>query len=293
MTPDLVVLGNLLVDDVVFPDGRTRMAEAGGAVLYASLGAHVWGARVGIASWRGDDYPSVVLDALAARGIDLAGVRDLHGPGLRTWLLYEGRRRRVVHRIEGPAHEAACPGADLPPAWSGARAFHLAPMPPAVQRGLADALGGEGGLLSLDPLIPLTGAGLAWFRELVPRVDVFLASEDEACVPDAEATLSGLATGRCRYVVSRRGARGGALLDVAGGEWTAWPARARRVVDPTGAGDAFAGGFLAGLLAGDTPSHAATRGVVSASFAIEDWSAHGLMAATPAHAQARLAEWFG
>jgi len=40
--PDLVVLGNLLVDDMVFPDGRTRMAEPGGATLYAALGASLW-----------------------------------------------------------------------------------------------------------------------------------------------------------------------------------------------------------------------------------------------------------
>ena len=43
MTPDLVVLGNLLVDDLVFQDGRTRMGEPGGAVLYAALGAALWG----------------------------------------------------------------------------------------------------------------------------------------------------------------------------------------------------------------------------------------------------------
>ena len=43
MSPDLVVLGNLLVDDMVFPDGRTRKAEPGGATLYAALGASLWG----------------------------------------------------------------------------------------------------------------------------------------------------------------------------------------------------------------------------------------------------------
>jgi hypothetical protein len=40
--PDRIVLGNLLVDDMVFPDGRTRMAEPGGATLYAALGASLW-----------------------------------------------------------------------------------------------------------------------------------------------------------------------------------------------------------------------------------------------------------
>ena len=46
MTPDLVLLGNLLVDDVVFADGSTRMGQAGGAMLYAALAASLWGVRV-------------------------------------------------------------------------------------------------------------------------------------------------------------------------------------------------------------------------------------------------------
>jgi sugar/nucleoside kinase (ribokinase family) len=85
--PDLVVLGNLLVDDMVFPDGRTRMAEPGGATLYAALGASLWGLAAGVASVRGDDYPASALEALTARGVDLSGVRPLGRPGLHTWLL--------------------------------------------------------------------------------------------------------------------------------------------------------------------------------------------------------------
>jgi len=94
--PDLVVLGNLLVDDMVFPDGRTRIAEPGGATLYAALGASLWGLAAGVVSVRGDDYPLSALDALAARGVDLSGVRPLGRPGLRTWLLYEGARPQVI-----------------------------------------------------------------------------------------------------------------------------------------------------------------------------------------------------
>ena len=50
---DLVVLGNLLVDDVVLESGQTRMGLPGGATLYATLAARLWGLRVGVASLRG------------------------------------------------------------------------------------------------------------------------------------------------------------------------------------------------------------------------------------------------
>src|SRR5213595_1676520 len=90
VTPDLVLLGNLLVDDVVFADGRTRMGQPGGAMLYAALAASLWGVRTGCVSLRGDDYPAAALEALRQRDVSLDGIHPLHGDGVRTWLLYEG-----------------------------------------------------------------------------------------------------------------------------------------------------------------------------------------------------------
>ena len=81
--PDVVLLGNLLVDDIVLRDGQTLMGEPGGAVLHAALAAALWGAKVGICSVAGTDYPSHALEQLAAKGINLAGVRRLDRTGGR------------------------------------------------------------------------------------------------------------------------------------------------------------------------------------------------------------------
>jgi ribokinase len=297
---ELVVLGNLLVDDVVFPDGRTRMAEPGGAALYAALGANLWGVGVGVASWRGEDYPAWALEGLAARGIDLSGVRALGAPGLRTWLLYEGRVRRVVHRLEGPAHAQVSPGPEqVPEAWRHAGGFHLAPMPPEVQLALIESLRagpGERAFVSLDPYLLLRDETLDACRALTARADAFLLSEDELALPaareDPRGVLRSLAAPRTRYVVFKRGARGGLVLDTRAGRFVEWQARSTVVVDPTGAGDAFAGGWLAGMLEGEPLEDSLRRAVVSASFAIEDWGPRGLLAATPERARSRLREWF-
>jgi sugar/nucleoside kinase (ribokinase family) len=93
-------------------------------------------------------------------------------------------------------------------------------------------------------------------------------------------------------VFFKRGARGGVLYDAREQRFVEWAPRAAGVVDPTGAGDAFAAGFLAGWLGGEDLERSLARGVVSASFAIADWGAAGLLAATPAGAEARLAAWF-
>jgi sugar/nucleoside kinase (ribokinase family) len=292
LTPDLVILGNLLVDDVVFLDGRTRMGEPGGAVLYAALGAALWGIRVGVVSIRGDDYPRAPLETMAARGVDLTGARPFGAPGLRTWLLYEERRRQVVHRLDRPSHTEVSPGpADIPSAWSGARAFHIAPMPMNVQQALVAAVSArKEALVSLDPYLLMRADTIPIWSSLLPRVDVFFVSEDEDEL--GETTLRDLAGARTRFLLWKRGAKGGRLWEAREGRTVDWVGRADVVEDPTGAGDAFAGGFLAGLLMGDTTEQALERAVVSASFAVADLGAAGLLRATPADAARRRREWF-
>ena len=306
MSPDLVLLGNLLVDDVVHDDGRTRMGQAGGAMLYASLAASLWGVRAGCVSLLGDDYPSAALDGLRVRGIDLDGIHPLHANGVRTWLLYEGRVRRVVHRLGCPSHEAVSPGPEhVPAAWRTARAFHLAPMPFETQAALVRAIRAwespeRPALVSVDPHLPVTPETLERHRSLLALVDTFLPSDDELLLPDAardsEGTLPSLCAGRLRFVAWKRGAAGGTLYDARAKRVRTWPARAGVVQDTTGAGDAFMAGFVSALLERDDPERdaverALARGQVTASFAIEAWGADGLLAATPDTVQARLASW--
>ena len=301
MTPDLVLLGNLLVDDVVFADGRTRMGQPGGAMLYASLAASLWGARVGCVSLRGDDYPAAALDALRARGVLLDGVHALAANGVRTWLLYEGAVRRVVHRLGCPSHEAVSPvPAHVPEAWRGARAFHLAPMPIATQRVLVEAIRAwetpeRPAFISLDPHLSVRPETLGTWRELLVQVDAFFPSDDEWCLPEAardpSATLAALAGGSLRFIAWKRGAAGGTLYDVRERRVHTWPARASRVEDPTGAGDAFMAGFVTAQLAGHSLEACVRRAVVTAGFALEAWGPDGLMAATRSGAEARVAAW--
>jgi sugar/nucleoside kinase (ribokinase family) len=298
VTPDLVLLGNLLVDDVVFPDGRTRMGQAGGAMLYASLAAALWGARAGLVSLRGDDYPEHAFDRLRERGVLTDGVRALGRPGVRTWLLYEGRVRRVVHRLGCPSHEEVSPEPDdVPAEWRTAKAFHLAPMPLARQELLARRMSAGGALVSLDPHELVTEATLPRWRELLACTDAFFPSEDELRLDDAQTdprrALRRLAGGRLRFVAYKRGLKGGLLYDAREDRFHEWTARTHGIVDPTGAGDAFAAGFLVAHLRGLPVEDCLRHGVVTASFAIQDWGPDGLLGAGPAQAAARLREWFG
>ncbi len=294
--PDLAVFGNLILDDVVLPDGATRMAQPGGAALYVALGARLWQVDVGIVSVVGKDYPAAVLESLAGLGIDLGGVRRAAGPTLRTWLLYEGRRRRVVHRLDGPTHAEASPGpGDLPAAWQP-RACHLAPMPFTVQRDLVAALARRPGLLlSLDPYELVREEAMADWHALIAGLDLLFLSEDEmelrGGLDDPEPALRRLVgpPGRLSRLYYKQGAQGGLVLEPRQDRLRRWQSLPADVAEPTGAGDAFAGGLLAGRLLGDPPEAAIARGLVSASFALEGEGAAALSSATTAVAAERLA----
>ena len=297
MTPSLVLLGNLLVDDIVFADGRTRMGQPGGAIIYGALGAAIWGARVGCVSLVGTDYPIPMLDELERRGVDLTGVHRLDGPGVRAWLLYEGHLRRLIHRLGSPTHEKVSPGPEhIPSAWESAPAFHLSPMPFAIQRRLLTSLTiGSKRFVSVDPHLPVTEETLGEWREALADADAFFPSEDELLLEGADSdprrVLPRLATGRLKFIVFKQAARGGMLYDVHADRFHRWLGRSTKVIDPTGAGDAFAAGFISAHLEGLPVEGCLDRGAVSASFAIEGLGAASLLDATPSDADARVRRW--
>lgn len=296
--PDLVCLGNMIVDDLVLADGRSRMGEPGGAMLYTSLGARLWNVHAGIVSPCGTDYPRETLAALEHRGVDLGGLRYLEGPGLRTWLLYEPRARRVVHRLDAISHVDASPGPeDVPEAWRAAQAFHLSPMPLASQRPLVESLArGERATISLDPHEPVREDNLEEWREVLALVNVFFLSEEElqleGAASDPVSSLRRLAGGRLGTIVLKRGAEGGLLHDLRTDSTLYWAPKVVELVDSTGSGDAFAGGFLAGRIAAEDAQASVEQGVVSASFALERWGAEALLQATPADARLRHQDWY-
>ncbi len=295
--PSLVLLGNLLVDDIVFSDGSTRMGQAGGAIMYGALGAALWGTRVGCVSLVGTDYPGAMLDALQERRIDLTGVHRLAGPGVRTWLLYEGHLRRLIHRLGCPTHEQVSPGpAHIPDAWQSAPGFHLSPMPFSVQRRvLASLRSNPNRFVSIDPHLPITDATLEDWRQALADADAFFLSEDELLLEetavDPRRVLPRLASGRLRFIVFKQAARGGILYDAREDRFHRWLGRATKVIDSTGAGDAFAAGFISAHLEGLPVDACLERGVVSASFAVEAPGAAALLDATRTDADARLRRW--
>src|SRR3990172_5812945 len=129
---------------------------------------------------------------------------------------------------------------------------------------------------------------------LVRGLDAFLPSQAEARSffeprpPTLWEMAEGLAAMGCRFVVLKSGGEGQFAYDAVAGRRWHLPAYPARVQDVTGAGDAFCGGFLVGLVETGDLVEACLRGSVSASLAIEGVGALYALGAASGLAQARL-----
>ncbi len=133
---DVIVIGNLTVDDVVHPNGETTMASPGGNTIYAATGALIWGLSVGAVARVGADFPAAALDRLRDAGLDTGGLRPIEGPTVRNWVIYEhdGRRSWVYRTPPERRLEVAPRPEDIPAGWTDqkqghAPVVHVAAMP--------------------------------------------------------------------------------------------------------------------------------------------------------------------
>ncbi len=180
----------------------------------------------------------------------------------------------------------------VPQAWWAARGMHLGANAPAHMLDMARAARSHGLLVTLDPGPRAGDLDPATLAALLGLVDAFMPSAKELAVLrpglSAEAAACDLAQGARSLVVAKLGADGALLVsaNTAPLRVPAVPAAAR---DPTGAGDAFCGAFLAGLVQHCAPIEAAHRAAVAAAFAVETTGALALLRTPRAALQARLA----
>jgi sugar/nucleoside kinase (ribokinase family) len=282
--------GNVAIDDLVFADGTTMWNVPGGAAVYAALGMAVWEERATTVAPFGPEYPCADL----AR-IDFACTNRLPQT-MRNWGLYEDDgSRHFLPRTASEDWDLFSPRAgDL---GAGPYPFcHLGPMPWECAGDLIAALRAHGARIISADLQDrkLADVTFAQYLKLAERIDVLLPSVQDvaAYLPGLDA-LAALRALRARLpyvaVIGIKRGRDGALVNAAGSSAiVSVEPVTHNVVDATGAGDAFCGGFLAGFARGRDAADGALYGSVSASYALAASGPRELVRAHPAEAHARV-----
>ena len=268
----------LIIDDIVFPDGQTAMGTLGGGGPQTAFGMRLWAKRVGLSTGVGTDLPAPAKNWLTKMDIDLTGLRQATElPTPRAWQLLETDGRRTqVWRLPSSQIWAQLGHSinKLPTGYRQARGFHLGVHPENPDLDFIAALRDLGAVVSVEPFrAAQRQLSPAELQALLSAGQIFSPNEAEARSLVGEgkprALIERLAAAGAQIVALRQGAGGALVHRAASGETWHIPAFETTVVDPTGAGNAFCGGFLAGWVTAGELRTAGLYGAVAASFLVE------------------------
>ncbi|NWF64529.1 MAG: carbohydrate kinase family protein [Chloroflexi bacterium] len=327
MTPTFAIAGTLTREYLLPPNnGSPRLDVPGGNLLYAAGGLAVWDSSIALISKVNTTYPHDWVNDLIKRGLDVRGIYtdpESNAADLRSFTAYVDVNERsatnpVSHfarrEMTFPksllgyqprdetvkdlrATDPLAPTArHVPKEYRNITHIHLCPFDFTSQSQMVNLFkGGSSHVISLDPAPGYMKP--AFWRELrvvLRGVMAFLPSEDEirSLFWGETNDLWEMAKRICDHgpqiIVIKRGAFGQFVYDAAAKRRYEIPAYPARLIDPTGAGDAFCGGFLAGYQRTGDPLQAVLYGSVSASLKIEGIGAFAPLDAMPGLAEARL-----
>ena len=277
----IAVVGSLGLDTIETPAGRV-VDVLGGSAAYFSIAARHF-LPVSLVAVVGTDFPETARQLLEHPGVDLSGLEIRHGRTFRWEGIYsQDMNTRQTLRTELNVFEHFRPRLD--PAIRSLRNVFLANIDPVLQREVLEQL--------TQPRLVLCDTMNYWIHskrsdllQTLKRVRILLINEEEARELTGEplthrAARAILSLGP-ETVVVKQGEHG-AFLQGPDLYFTCPAYPIDSVIDPTGAGDTFAGGFFGALarmgrMTDRTLRAAVVYGCVMASFTVEDFGVGGLL----------------
>lgn len=271
----------MALDSVQTPFGQVD-EELGGSACYFSLAARLY-SQVKLLAVVGADFPDLHLESLRSRGVDLSGLQVADGRTFRWKGSYQDDLNTAITHdtqlnVFGEFHP------HLPDAYRETEFLFLANIDPDLQ---LEVLGQvrNAQLKAADTMNFWIDLKRESLTEVFSQVDIVVVNESEAKQYAGARNLAAAAKSILRLgpkaVAVKRGEYGCALFTQEG-YFVAPAYPLEQVMDPTGAGDTFAGGFV-GYLAhvGDASPAAVKRAVLHgsavASFAVEDFGVRRLL----------------
>ncbi len=240
----VTVVGSIAFDAVRTPAGeRPRML--GGAATHFALAASFF-AEVRVVGVVGEDFGDEDRKVLGTRGVITDDVQRVPGGKTFFWSGAYRENLNVRHTLDTQLNVFADFEPRLSEASRAAETLFLANIVPAVQRDVREQCTGAR-FVALDSMDLWISTAREDLVEVIRSVDCLILNDEELEMLTGEPTvLSAARELLCwgpRVVVAKQGKYGAGLITHEGSFWLpAFPLH--RVVDPTGAGDTFAGGFV-------------------------------------------------
>lgn len=278
----ILVAGHLSLDRIRTRD-REEEQVPGGAALYTAVAANVYGGNVGLLTTRCLDFPEAVLTQAERLGIDVSGVLPVLGEQRRSFMEYSEKFERVTHSHaravwyertveQSPRH---LPERDY-------TVLVLPPMLPQVQLEYARWARSRGMRVCVDTSEYFAQKDGEHLREVLHSCDLFLPSDVELDLlyPEYGGKLEEIveclgSTGIAAAVI-KRAEQGAEIYDYRNRNAYRIGIRRTRVVDATGAGDTFNGGFLSAWCRTGDWKRSGMYGAALASLCIESFGFEGV-----------------
>jgi sugar/nucleoside kinase (ribokinase family) len=300
-----LLFGDLAQEWIIPPIGKLILGKLGGHLSYTLAGLQIWDSDVGLLSKISRNFPEELLDWLDQPGVNSSGiVRSNHPTEYRRFFAYRDDDQPLIEspmsvfsklglsfprdllgfslpqetedsRITLP--ENSFRDFEIPPLFFEASTLHVCPLeylnhmtiPTILRKGNISTVSLDASTSYMHPSF------LTDLRILLKGVTAFLTSERKlrslffGKTNDLWEMADELSSFGVEMIVIKRGSQG-QLLQISPTK-THWqvPAYPARLVDPTGCGDCFSGGFLAGYRKTYDPLQSILYGNVSASFCLE------------------------
>lgn len=242
----LITVGTVAFDRIETPFGVAEKT-VGGAATYISLAASAFVDQLGLVSVVGDDFPDTMLQQLRERHVDLEGLEVLAGKESFFWAGRYHYDMNTRDTLETRLNVLLELDPELPASYRQAPYVMLGNLDPTVQAKVLDQMTIPPALVVMDTMNFWMEHTPDKLREVIARVDILTINDAEARQLSGEHSLVKaaakiLAMGPT-YLVIKKGEHG-ALLFSSDRVFFSPALPLEEVVDPTGAGDTFAGGFI-------------------------------------------------
>ena len=293
---EILVVGSVGYDSITTPFGHKENI-LGGSANYFSLAASMY-SQVNVVGVVGEDYKKSDVKLLTSRKVDVSGLQTLSGKTFHWSGKYENDMNEAI-TLETQLNVFKHFNPQIPEQYKNSSYVFLANIDPELQIKVLDQVKNPK-LVGVDTMNFWIESKLKDLKKVLSKVDVLLINEGEA------RSLTGLWNGIAaaeelgkmgpKAVVIKRGEYGFILYT--NKQYFILPAYPiAKVVDPTGAGDTFAGGFFGYIskvdqgLSMDHLKHACVHGCMLASYTVQDFGVNPLLNITWKDLEKRQAQY--
>jgi sugar/nucleoside kinase (ribokinase family) len=295
----LLAIGTVAFDDIETPLGRAEKV-VGGACTYIALSASYFTKPIRIVSVVGDDFPHETLGYMKSRGVDLEGLQIKAGEKSFFWAGRYHSNMNSRDTLDTQLNVLATFDPVLPDSYKDSEYIMLGNLTPQVQLQVLDQLTHRPQLIALDTMNFWMDVAMDDLKKVIQRIDVLIINDEEARQLSGEHSL--LKAARLihdmgpKYLVIKKGEHGALLFHRGDDIFFAPALPLAEVIDPTGAGDTFAGGFMGWIAKTQDTSfenmrRAVIRGSAMASFCVEEFSIERLKNLAPEMIEKRVQQF--